>query len=254
MPLLLEDKVILVTGGSTGIGRASALRCAEEGAALTIADINVEAGRAVAEEINTNGGRALFVKTDVAETDQVKRMIAATIEAYGRLDGAFNNAGIEGQFTSIVKMSEREFDRTINVDLKSVWLCVKYEIERFLQQENGGTIVSTASVAGLVGTRGGSAYCAAKHGVVGLTKCAALEYARKRIRVNAVCPGVIQTPMVERMIAETGITRESLLDQQAIGRIGEPQEIGEAVVWLLSDRSSFVTGIAMPVDGGFTAP
>ena len=130
MPLLLEDKVILVTGGSTGIGRASALRCAEEGAALTIADINVEAGRAVAEEINANGGRALFVETDVTETDQVKRMIAATIEAYGRLDGAFNNAGIEGQFTSIVKMSEREFDRTINVDLKSVWLCVKYEIER----------------------------------------------------------------------------------------------------------------------------
>lgn len=254
MPLLLEDKVILVTGGSTGIGRASSLRCAEEGAALTIADINVEAGRAVAEEINANGGRALFVETDVAETDQVKRMIASTIEAYGRLDGAFNNAGIEGQFTSIVKMSEREFDRTINVDLKSVWLCVKYEIEGFLQQENGGAIVSTASVAGLVGTRGGSAYCAAKHGVVGLTKCAALEYARKRIRVNAVCPGVIQTPMVERMIAETGITQGSLLDQQPIGRIGEPQEIGEAVVWLLSDRSSFVTGIAMPVDGGFTAP
>ncbi len=254
MPALLEDKVILVTGGSTGIGRASALRCAEEGAALTIADINVEAGRAVAEEINANGGRALFVETNVAETDQVKRMIASTIEAYGRLDGAFNNAGIEGQFTSIVKMSEREFDRTINIDLKSVWLCVKYEIERFLLQENGGAIVSTASVAGLVGTRGGSAYCAAKHGVVGLTKCAALEYARKRIRVNAVCPGVIQTPMVERMIAETGITRESLLDQQPIGRIGEPQEIGEAVVWLLSDRSSFVTGIAMPVDGGFTVP
>ena len=254
MPEILKDKAILITGGSTGIGRATALRCAEEGAALTIADVNVKAGQAITEEINASGGRACFVESDVTQTDQVKQMIATTVEAYGRLDGAFNNAGIEGTIASIAKMSEAEFDRTINVDLKAVWLCVKYQIEQFLKQESTGSIVNTASVAGLVGTRGGSAYGTAKHGVVGLSKCVALEYARKAIRVNAVCPGVIQTPMVDRMVADTGITKQSLVDQQPIGRFGEPREIGEAVVWLLSDLSSFVTGIAMPVDGGYSAP
>jgi NAD(P)-dependent dehydrogenase (short-subunit alcohol dehydrogenase family) len=254
MDRMLESKVILITGGSTGIGRATAMRCAAEGASLTIADIDVEAGRKVVEEIGVNGGSAFFVETDVTRADQVKRMITATVKAYGRLDGAFNNAGILGRMTSIVKMSEHEFDRTIEVDLKAVWLCVKYEIEQFLTQESAGAIVSTASVAGLVGTRGGSAYGAAKHGVVGVTKCAALEYARKHIRVNAVCPGVIETPMVDRMLADTGLTRQSLIDQQAIGRLGEATEIAEAVAWLLSERASLVTGIAMPVDGGFTAP
>jgi NAD(P)-dependent dehydrogenase (short-subunit alcohol dehydrogenase family) len=254
MPDILKDKAILITGGSTGIGRATALRCAEEGAALTIADVNVEEGRAIADEINAGGGRACFIESDVTQTDQVKRMIATTVEAYGRLDGAFNNAGIEGAIASIARMSEAEFDRTINIDLKAVWLCVKYQVEQFLKQESPGSIVNTASVAGLVGTRGGSAYGTAKHGVVGLSKCVALEYARKSIRVNAVCPGVIQTPMVDRMVADTGITKQSLLDQQPIGRFGEPREIGEAVVWLLSDLASFVTGVAMPVDGGFSAP
>ncbi len=254
MPGILQNKAILITGGSTGIGRATALRCADEGAALTIADVNTEAGQAVTDEINTGGGRACFVECDVTNTEQVKRVVATTVEAYGRLDGAFNNAGIEGAIASIAKMSEAEFDRTINVDLKSVWLCVKYQIEEFLKQESTGSIVNTASVAGLVGTRGGSAYGTAKHGVVGLSKCVALEYARKAIRVNAVCPGVIQTPMVDRMMTGTGITKQSLVDQQPIGRFGEPREIGEAVVWLLSDLSSFVTGIAMPVDGGYAAP
>ena len=254
MPDILKDKAILITGGSTGIGRATALRCAEAGAALTIADVNVEAGQAITDEISANGGRACFVESDVTDAEQVKQMIVTTVEAYGRLDGAFNNAGIAGAIASIAKMSEEEFDRTINVDLKAVWLCVKYQIEQFLQQESTGSIVNTASVAGLVGTRGGSAYGTAKHGVVGLSKCVALEYARKAIRVNAVCPGVIQTPMVDRMMADTGVTKQSLVDQQPIGRFGEPQEIGEAVVWLLSDLSSFVTGVALPVDGGYSAP
>jgi len=250
---LLLDKSILVTGGSTGIGRASALRCAAEGAAVTVADVNDAAGAAVVAEITAGGGRAQYVHADVTDSGAVQAMIAAAVSAYGSLDGALNNAGIEGTFTNIMKMSEAEFDRTVNVDLKGVWLCVKYEVQQMLEQGRGGSIVSTASVAGLIGTRGGSAYCAAKHGVVGLTKCVALEYARKGIRANAVCPGVIQTPMVDRMTRETGISMQALIDQEPMARLGEPREIGEAVVWLLSDLSSFVTGVALPVDGGYTA-
>lgn len=253
MAELLLDKSIIITGGSTGIGRASALRCAAEGAAVTIADVNDDEGGKVVAEITAAGGRAQYVHTDVTRSDAVQAMIAAAVDAYGRLDGALNNAGIEGSFTNILKMSEADYDRTLNVDLKGVWLCVKYEVEQLLKQGDGGSIVSTASVAGLIGTRGGSAYCAAKHGVVGLTKCVALEYARKGIRVNAVCPGVIQTPMVDRMTAETGITTQALIDQEPMARLGEPREIGEAVVWLLSDLASFVTGVALPVDGGYTA-
>lgn len=250
---LLQDKAIIITGGSTGIGRATALRAAQEGAKLIIADVNVQDGEAVTAEIKAGGGVAQFVRTDVTVTAEVQGMIAASVSAYGRLDGAFNNAGIEGKFTSITKMTEEEYDRTQLVDLKGVWLCVKYQVEQFLKQGSAGSIVSTASVAGLIGTRGGTAYCAAKHGVVGLTKCAALEVARKGIRVNAVCPGIIQTPMVDRMMAGTGIVPQSLIDQEPVGRLGQPREIGEAVLWLLSDHASFVTGIAMPVDGGYVA-
>lgn len=254
MSRILKDKVILITGGSTGIGKASALRCAQEGASLILADINVEGGQAVVDEINSADGKARFIEIDVTQAAQVQLMIKTTIDTYGRLDGAFNNAGIEGAIVSIAKMTEQEFDRTVNVDLKSVWLCVKHQTQQFLKQQTKGSIVNTASVAGLVGTRGGSAYGTAKHGVVGLSKCVALEYARKAIRVNSVCPGVVQTPMVDRMVSATGITTQSLVDQQPIGRFGEPKEIGEAVVWLLSDLSSFVTGIAMPVDGGYSSP
>jgi len=253
MARALADKSIIITGGSTGIGRASALRCAQEGASITIADVNVADAEAVCAEIRAAGGSAQFVRTDVTDAAAVRAMIDAAVAAYGRLDGALNNAGIEGTFTSIAKMTEAEFDRTVLVDLKGVWLCVKAQVEQFLRQGSAGSIVSTASVAGLVGTRGGTAYCAAKHGVVGLTRSAALEYARKGIRVNAVCPGVIQTPMVDRMTAGTGISHQALIDQEPMARLGEPREIGEAVVWLLSDLSSFVTGIALPVDGGYTA-
>lgn len=253
MSELLKDKSIIITGGSTGIGRATALRCAAEGAALLIADVDDEQGAATVAEICAAGGRAQFIHTDVTVTAEVRTMIAVARESYGRLDGAFNNAGIEGNFTSIVKMTEEEYDRTVNVDLKGVWLCVKYQIEAFLEQGAGGSIVSTASVAGLVGTRGGSAYCAAKHGVVGLTKSTALEVARKNIRVNAVCPGIIETPMLERMRSDTNITHASLIAQEPMERLGQAREIGEAVVWLLSDLASFVTGTAMPVDGGYTA-
>ncbi len=253
MARLLEGKTIIITGGSTGIGRATAKRCADEGAAVVIADINKIEAQATCDDIKASGRNVMFVETDVTDAAAVKAMITATVDTHGSLDGAFNNAGIEGAFTNVVKMTEAEFDLTVNVDLKGVWLCIKHEIEQFLSQGSGGSIVSTASVAGLVGTRGGSAYCAAKHGVVGLTKCAALEFARKKIRVNAVCPGMIETPMLDRLMTGSGLGREALLMQEPMNRFGDPQEIGEAVLWLLSEQSSFVTGLAMPVDGGYTA-
>jgi NAD(P)-dependent dehydrogenase (short-subunit alcohol dehydrogenase family) len=250
---LLLNRSIIVTGGSTGIGRATALRCAEEGALVTIADVNDDAGNEVIEMIAATGMQAQYCNTDVTKATDVQNMVARAITKFGKLDGAFNNAGIEGNFTSITKMTEEEYDRTVDVDMKGVWLCLKYQIETFLKQGTPGSIVSTASVAGLVGTRGGSAYCGAKHGVIGITKSAALECARKSIRINAVCPGVIQTPMVDRMTSATGITSQALIDQEPMGRLGTPNEIGEAVIWLLSDLSSFVTGVAIPVDGGYIA-
>ena len=250
---LLESKTIIITGGSTGIGRATANRCADEGAAVVIADINKTQAQIACDEIKANGGNVMFVETDVTDSAAVQALIEKTVETHGALDGAFNNAGIEGAFTNIVKMTEAEFDLTVKVDLKGVWLCVKHQVEQFMKQGSGGSIVSTASVAGLVGTRGASAYCAAKHGVVGLTKSVALEYARKKIRVNAVCPGVIETPMLDRLMSETGLDREAFETQEPMARFGNPREIAEAVVWLLSDQASFVTGIAMPVDGGYTA-
>jgi NAD(P)-dependent dehydrogenase (short-subunit alcohol dehydrogenase family) len=179
--------------------------------------------------------------------------VAEAVSRFGRLDGAFNNAGIDGGFTNTIKMTEEAFDQTIAVNLKGVWLCMKYQIEQFLAQGSGGAIVNTASVAGLVGTRGGIAYCASKHGVVGMTKCAALDFSRKKIRVNAVCPGLIKTPMLEHMAEITGVSVEAYANQEPVGRLGEPREIGDTVAFLLSEDSSFITGVALPVDGGWTA-
>ena len=253
MPRKLEDKVIIITGGSTGIGRAAALRCAADGATVVVADVNAAAGAATVRDLELAGGRATFLATDVTDNAQVQALVAETVRRYGRLDGAFNNAGIEGGFTNTVKMTEEAFDRTIAVNLKGVWLCLKHQIEQFLAQGSGGSIVNTASVAGLVGTRGGIAYCASKHGVVGMTKCAALDFSKKRIRVNAVCPGIIHTPMLERMASERGLGLETYAAQEPVGRLGEPREIGDTVAWLLSDEASFITGVSLPVDGGWTA-
>lgn len=249
----LSEQVILITGGASGIGRAAAESCARDGAKLVISDINAETGKETVSALRKLGAEVAFIHADVSIGAEVASLVTKVVDKFGRLDGAFNNAGIESSWAHTVKASEEDFDRTIAVNLKGVWLCLKHEIKQMLNQESGGSIVNTASVAGLVGARGGGSYVASKHGVVGLTKTASLEFSSKGVRVNSVCPGVIETPMIDRMLSETGLSKQTLIDQEPIGRLGKPREIGDAVAWLLSNESSFVTGIAMPVDGGYTA-
>jgi len=249
----LEGKVALVTGAGSGIGRATALACAREGAKVVAADIAVEGGEETVAHIKRAGGEAIFVATDVTQANAVQALIAAAVAAYGRLDCAHNNAGIEGVWATTADYPEDDWDRVMAVNLKGVWLCMKYEIPQMLQQ-GGGAIVNTASLAGLVGAKRLAAYVASKHGVVGLTKTAALEYAKAGIRVNAVCPGVIHTAMVERMFFQRrSQVVERLAASEPLGRLGTPEEVAEAVVWLCSDAASFVTGHALSVDGGLYA-
>ena len=247
-----EGKVALVTGGSSGIGRATASAFAGEGANVVVADVLVEGGGETVRMIKEAGGEAIFVKTDVSKATEVEALIKKAVETYGRLDCAINNAGVEGTMAPTADCTEENWDCTININLKGVWLCMKYEIPQMLKQ-GGGTIVNTASVAGLVGLQGLPAYCASKGGVVQLTRTAALEYAKAGIRVNAVCPGVIRTPMVDRLTAAQPEMKEALTAMEPVGRTGKPEEVAEAVVWLCSDSASFVTGHAMAVDGGFIA-
>ncbi len=249
---LTEGKVVLVTGAGSGIGRATALVFAREGAKVVVSDIVVAGGQETVQQIAATGGEAIFVRADVSKAADVEALVTQTVETYGRLDCAFNNAGIEGGVKPTIDCTEEEFDRTIAVNLTGVWLCMKYEIQQMLSQ-GGGAIVNTASVAGLVGFPGLPDYVASKHGVVGLTKTAALEYAKSGIRVNAVCPGVIQTPMVERGAQLSPGFDELAVSMEPVGRFGQPAEVGEAVVWLCSDAASFVTGHPMVVDGGLVA-
>ncbi|MGA2412019.1 MAG: glucose 1-dehydrogenase [Candidatus Binataceae bacterium] len=251
MPGLLEGKVTLVTGAGGGIGRATALVLAREGAKVLVSDVSTRRGEETAQLVREAGGDAIFRKADVVRAADCEALVAAAVERWGRLDGAHNNAGISGTIVSVAEDTEENWDRTLAVDLKGVWLCMKYQILQMLKQ-GGGSIVNTASTAGLLGAVRMAAYAAAKHGVVGLTKTAALEYARANIRVNAVCPGVIGTPPILQWM-ENPRTKEALLGQEPIGRAGKPEEIGNAVAWLFSDASSFVTGAAFPVDGGLTA-
>ncbi len=248
----LRGKVALVTGGSSGIGRATALAFAGQEARVVVADVGVDGGEETVSLIRNAGGEATFVKTDVTQAVDIENLINKTVETYGQLDCAFNNAGIAGDLSLTVDCSEEHWNRVISINLRGVWLCMKHEITHMLTQ-GGGAIVNTASVVGLVGMIGQIAYVAAKHGVVGLTKTAALEYAKSGIRVNAVCPGVIQTPMVESVINAQPELTEGLLTLEPIGRLGQPEEIAETVVWLCSDAASFVTGHAMASDGGYTA-
>jgi NAD(P)-dependent dehydrogenase (short-subunit alcohol dehydrogenase family) len=249
---LVAGKVALVTGGGSGIGRASALTFAREGAKVVVADVAVEGGEETVRLIQQHGGEAVFVKADVARAAEVEALVARAVQTYGRLDCAHNNAGIEGAAATTVDYAEDAWERVIAINLKGVWLCMKYEIPPILKQ-GGGAIVNTASTAGLVGYRGGSAYVASKHGVVGLTKTAALEYAKAGVRVNAVCPGAIDTPMMGRLTGHRPQRAERMAAAEPVGRMGRPEEIAEAVVWLCSEAASFVTGHAMAVDGGITA-
>jgi NAD(P)-dependent dehydrogenase (short-subunit alcohol dehydrogenase family) len=248
----IQDKVALITGGGSGIGRATAGIFAREGARVVIADYNAEGGERTVREIKDAGGEAFFLTTDVANPQEVEALVSQLVERYGRLDCAFNNAGIEGEFASTPELSLENWHRVISINLDGVFYCMKYEIQQMLKQ-GGGSIVNTSSVAGLIGLPGGSAYVAAKHGVAGLTKTAALEFAKANIRVNAVCPGFIRTPMVERVLDRGTFDEERVIASEPINRMGKPEEIAEAVLWLCSAAASFVTGVAFPVDGGYTA-
>ncbi len=248
----IEGKVALITGGGSGIGRATALLFGREGAKVVVADYNAAGGERVVKEIVESGGSAIFHYADVANPQEVEALVAKAVETYGRVDCAFNNAGIEGQMMDTAECSLENWHRVIAINLTGVFLCMKYETAQMLKQ-GGGSIVNTASAAGLIGLPGAPAYVAAKHGVNGLTKTAALEFARKGIRVNAVCPGFIRTPMVERALDKGSFSEEQIFASEPMYRMGKPEEIAEAVLWLSSEASSFVTGLPMPVDGGYVA-
>jgi NAD(P)-dependent dehydrogenase (short-subunit alcohol dehydrogenase family) len=254
MPGRLDGKVALITGGASGIGRATALAFAREGAKLIIADLHEDGGQQTVHMITEQGGEATFVQVDVSRAAETAAMINTAVEAYGRLDCAHNNAGVGARpRVRLHEIVEENWDRVLDINLKGVWLCMKYEIAQMLMQ-GGGAIVNTASIMGLVGSWSRSAaYNASKHGVVGLTKTAALEYATAGIRVNAVCPGYIRTPLIEATLATQPEMEAQIVARHPVGRMGRPEEIAEAVVWLCSDAASFVTGHTMTVDGGYVA-
>jgi len=248
---LLENRVILVTGGASGIGRATALACVREGAKVVVSDVNAALGEETVSLIQAQGGGALFVACDVSKSADVRDLIAEIKASYGRLDGAFNNAGVGGVMALTHDQDEADWDALMGVNLKGVWLSLKYEIPLLLET-GGGALVNMASVAGLQGFANAIAYSASKHGVIGLTRTAALEYAARGIRVNAVCPGFTDTPMVRDMVQYFPQTQR-MVTGNPMRRMGEPNEIAEVVVWLLSDKSSFMTGQALAIDGGLTA-
>jgi NAD(P)-dependent dehydrogenase (short-subunit alcohol dehydrogenase family) len=246
-----SGKVAIVTGAGGGIGRASALQFARAGAAVVVADVNVVGGKETVVMAQSGGGRATFVHTDVSDSDSVQEMVARTIDEYGRLDYAHNNAGVAGEQNDVSEMREDEWDRVQGVMLRGVFLCMKYEIPHLLA--DGGAIVNTASGAGLVAYPGQAPYVSSKHGVIGLTKTAALEYGARGIRINAVCPGTVLTPMVETVIEEQNLEPQ-LIALHPIGRIGTADEVANGVMWLCSDDASFVIGHALSVDGGYVVP
>lgn len=246
-----DGKVALVTGGGTGIGRATAIAFAREGARVVIGNRSSEAGEAVVKAIQDAGGEASFLRTDVSSEEDVKALIEHAVATYGRLDVAFNNAGIGGAAGPLADQSSDNYDKVMGINVKGVWMSMKYEIRQMLKT-GGGAIVNNSSVGGLLGFAGVSIYSASKHAVMGLTKSAALEYSAHGVRVNAVNPAVIRTPMAEGLAKMRKGKPDDFAAMHPIGRIGEPGEVAEAVLWLCSDKASFVTGTATCVDGGFT--
>jgi NAD(P)-dependent dehydrogenase (short-subunit alcohol dehydrogenase family) len=242
------NKVVLITGGASGIGEATAIKFANEGAKVVISDIQEDKGKQLVDKIKQKGADAIFIKADVSKEEDVRSLVKSIVDHYGRLDYAFNNAGIEGEQTPTHEATMDNFDKIMQINVKGVWMCMKYEIEQMLKQGEGGAIVNTASVAGLVGFPGLAHYTASKHAVIGLTRTAALDYGDQGIRVNAVCPGVIDTPMVDRAFGED---KETLSEQKPIGRLGQPEEIASAVFYLCSEEASFVHGHPLVVDGGY---
>lgn len=247
-----QGKVALVTGAGSGIGRASALAFAARGAKVVVSDIAAAEGEETVRLVQAAGGEAAFVKADVSRAPDVQALIAAAVKTYGRLDYAHNNAGLEGFAAPTADCTEENWGRVIAVNLTGAWLCLKHEIPQMLAQ-GGGAIVNTASAAGLVGLKRFPAYAASKHGIVGLTKTAALEYAKAGIRINAVCPGFIQTAMVARQAGGRPEVAAQLAAAAPMARLGTPEEVAAAVVWLCSDEAAFVTGHALTVDGGIVA-
>lgn len=245
-------KVALITGATSGIGKATAQAFALCGARVVVSGINEAEGQAVVDQIKRNDGEAVFVQADVTSQEDVDHLIQETLSTYGRLDYAFNNAGIEGVTALTAESTEENWERVLSVNLTGVWRCMKAEIPHMLAN-GGGAIVNCSSVAGLVGFAGSAPYVASKHGIIGLTKSAALEYAALGIRINAVCPGVIDTPMVERVTHDNPEMEQQLISQEPIARMGTPEEIADAVLWLCSDSASFVVGHPLVVDGGMIA-
>jgi NAD(P)-dependent dehydrogenase (short-subunit alcohol dehydrogenase family) len=246
------DQVALVTGGSSGMGLATAQAFVEAGAAVVLADINEDTLRAATDGLTAAGHQALGVTCDVSSEDQVAAMVDRTIAAFGRLDMAFNNAGIQAPPTDAADEPAETFDRVNAINLRGVWACMKHEL-RQMRSQSSGAIVNCSSLGGLVGLPGRAAYHASKHGVIGLTRSAALEYAPRGIRINAVCPGTIETPMVTEMIAKGELSVPDAVANQPIGRLGRADEIAAAVLWLCSPGASLIVGVALPVDGGYTA-
>jgi NAD(P)-dependent dehydrogenase (short-subunit alcohol dehydrogenase family) len=246
-----DGKVALVTGAGSGMGLATAQAFAEAGASVVLADSDEEAVRAVAEQLIAGGSLALAVRCDVTDDAQVASMIERTVSTFGRLDAAFNNAGVNSVPTETADISNDEWDRVMAVNLRGVWNCMKHELRQMLRQ-GGGAIVNCSSIGGLTGTAGLAAYIASKHGVIGLTRSAALEYVTRGIRVNAVCPGMINTPMAQMLTGGDAKVLAEMVKDAPIGRFGEPEEIAAAVLWLCSPGASYVVGHALLVDGGYT--